>query len=334
MAGQRARFGGTAEDLAKALGPFATNIRFLAYHEGDLATAKVDTERILKHSDLLASVRKLQPNLSFTKSLVLQAFQIVWANATFEADEEHKESWTTCMCARFRNLCRVTQQACEKKRPPKWALRLPWMPSGEVHNIEEADEETQRVTKRRRTTKTSPDEEQGDQKDDEKSEEKDKGSFFYGFDEELGMAYRARSATDRRELCLEIRPPTTKDPLDNMVAIFAGGLEYELCDWTLEDWQERHDKCRKGIERRDNFWEGEHTETHHVLRVGTKPQADRGELAYLEEQGGASMPDQGSTLRRRREGAPREGDGPHEVHRGEVRERQTQEGGPLPSKRR
>eukprot|EP00969_Alexandrium_andersonii_P277429 12263258-Alexandrium_andersonii.AAC.1 len=76
----RARFAGTAEELAAILAPHAVSPVFLRYEElpkrGSDAVAKVNPQVILKHKTLIRELMEAQPNISFARNLTEEAFRI------------------------------------------------------------------------------------------------------------------------------------------------------------------------------------------------------------------------------------------------------------------
>ena len=88
------------------------------------------------HHKLLAALRQVQPNLSFTSSAVKHVCKQLFSHENLKTDERfkmteaEKKDYMSVMSCRVRNMCRVVAQAELKcKRSGKvadWVAQLPW----------------------------------------------------------------------------------------------------------------------------------------------------------------------------------------------------------------
>jgi hypothetical protein len=133
MEAVRPRYGGSAEDLAAALTPFAREFgrSFIKWgEEAEVSQSKLYTDHVARAGAIAATARQLQENLSLSKKIMEQAVSIVC--------EEHKEAWhleesdvpdyITTISRRLRNALYHIMQGQRKKKQPDWFLEhMPWV---------------------------------------------------------------------------------------------------------------------------------------------------------------------------------------------------------------
>ena len=127
------RFEGTAIDLEAVMMPFAdADLAFCKYADEskNVQDAKVvnGDRGIEGHHLLLAALYGMQPNLSFSKTVMEGALDIMikkcakkWRMTTPE-----QADWLITMNRRIRNLCRVVSQGQLEQPQPAWLKHLPW----------------------------------------------------------------------------------------------------------------------------------------------------------------------------------------------------------------
>ena len=127
------RFEGTAIDLVAVMMPFAdADLAFCKYADEskNVQDAKVvnGDRGIEGHHLLLAALYGMQPNLSFSKTVMEGALDIMikkcakkWRMTTPE-----QADWLITMNRRIRNLCSVVSQGQLTQPQPAWLKHLPW----------------------------------------------------------------------------------------------------------------------------------------------------------------------------------------------------------------
>ena len=172
----RSVYRGTTEDLVAQLMPsaIAKGKGFCKYQDVSTIVSKaklvIEGERgCIECGPLLHDLRKIQPNLSFTRVLLENAIESVIKKMNWKLSKEHTDSMKRIVARRIRNCCRAVTQA-EKKTPhAKWLERLPWR-SGEKKS--EGDVPSPKAREVNSATATI--------------------EFVYGFDEERRLAYRQK----------------------------------------------------------------------------------------------------------------------------------------------
>ena len=130
------------------LGPFLrrSGKRFLKYsEENKLSEAKVHRDLILKHAEIVASVRAKDSNRSLKKSVVTEAFKkaIDVFGEGWSMTEPAKQDWIECMSVRLRNLCAVIKDNETRAKPPEWVALLPWRNLANAGELEKTEEQGQ-----------------------------------------------------------------------------------------------------------------------------------------------------------------------------------------------
>jgi len=129
----RARAEATSEEIADAIRPFVVRRSWLRYDETEKCEkAQVKVDLIAQQHDLLAALHQLAPSMSFVRSKIKTALEIIieekagssqdWAKLSGEA----RTSWVALMTNRFMNITHVVKANSAKKTRPKWVGNLPW----------------------------------------------------------------------------------------------------------------------------------------------------------------------------------------------------------------
>ena len=128
----RPRFTGTVEELEAVMMPFAeTDIAFCKYSDEskNVKDAKLvhGTRGVEGHTALLQALYNIQPNLCFSKVVMVQALQLMLKKAAkkWKLSIPDQDDWLTTMTRRIRNLCRVVSQALLKQPQPIWMKHVP-----------------------------------------------------------------------------------------------------------------------------------------------------------------------------------------------------------------
>ena len=261
----RSRFDGTPADLAAAIGTIAKKRSFLQYDEAEKTQqAKTDPQRIADAAPLLAVLHDLHSGLSFPKSVVTNALEIlIKENASvpeWSLKPEHIQDYKLTMCRRILNLCRCTSQGMVKHPGCKWVQNLPW-----------------------NTTSSQP-------KSETASLPASGNSVAFGYDSNLKMAWKAddtnitrkNSKTSlQKDFTSKILPPLDDDKKGAMRAVWPDGTEWEIAELTLEDW-EASSRTSGEPSAVEIFWSGEHIKSHNAIFV--KSRQDRSPLISIFEQ--------------------------------------------------
>eukprot|EP00974_Lingulodinium_polyedra_P042456 4076487-Lingulodinium_polyedra.AAC.1 len=137
--------------------------------------ARCNVAKLRKHKDLLAALRELQPNMSYTP--------LTMKRALWEVAEAKKETWAFTMAdmedfssrvsARIRTMARHCQQALRKPCPPAWARVMFGITAEPVEDAATLQEETQSQT--------------------QELEESQGVEWFFGYNSEYCTAWRVLS---------------------------------------------------------------------------------------------------------------------------------------------
>lgn len=211
MAPKRQRFSGGERSLAAIIGPCVTSPGWLVYDECEqLSKARIDAKAILKHKELLANLRDVQANLAFGKNLVQKTFDMILGEKVAAGqepwcsfDEAARDDWTVTMTRRLRAMCRTCTQGELRNPSSWWALRLPWR--------EGADGGAQPSSSSRVSAgdEAREDLEEGEEEESEMEEspegvvmKRPAAAYVYGYDTELGVAYRTLGVDGEKEIDL------------------------------------------------------------------------------------------------------------------------------------
>lgn len=200
----RRRFAGEASELASALAPFATHLRWLEYDESPkLHTAKTIPGKIIQYEAVVGKLYELSSNLSFKDTTVKGALEIIWSNNFKDEPDHFREDWIATMATRLRNLLRATSQGLSASRKPAWAQMLLWFQSGaavQKQSTESADT-----------------------------------SWVYGWSVQLGKAWR-QDERGRKELCTDLYAPAGAQPTDSTMAKYNDGTTHQVAELTIEQF--------------------------------------------------------------------------------------------------
>ena len=251
MSKPRTRYAGTASDLAEVLTPFATKPGFVKYDEaGRVADAKIHHKYILDHGDMLDALRQAQENLSFTKTLVTAALDILIEKKFAALPDEEKKYMASTICKRLRNMCRAVMQAARKKHPPPWLQELPWNRA--------AQGERDAIVPATSTDKT----------------------YVFGYSPELKQAWRAEyNKPHLKEASVRVFAPEGAADTDPAMAAWADGCTHPVSDITVAELATSIASSSTCVQ---HPWTGEHVISNHRLHVALRK--DRTLLASLYEQ--------------------------------------------------
>ena len=114
----RGRYSGTCSAVVAVLKPHVVSPVWLKY--GSI----VDPTALSRHAKLIAELRSLQGNLSFTSLLIRKAFERMMEEVpalnTFERKEGEQTQWVTSMEERLRTMLRHAQQGLLKECSAAW----------------------------------------------------------------------------------------------------------------------------------------------------------------------------------------------------------------------
>ena len=189
----RPRFAGGSEALADVVAPHATSISWLRYGE-DLKTSKVNSDTILKHRVLVASLLKLMPTLAFKAADLRKCMTLVrgrmsssWKGSPLKPSEE--KDWDETMEKRLHVLLRHVAQA-------RLANRL-WATGLGAEKDDKADE-GDKGDKGEEADGTAPAESVKEQAKGVAKQQAGKTATedaWYGYDAELKAAWRQRGSS-------------------------------------------------------------------------------------------------------------------------------------------
>ena len=250
----RDTFGGTLEQIADRLEPFARSKSFVRYDEStELRSVRTSGDVIHKYSGLLNALHELQPNLSFQKSNVQAAVHELIRRRSWVFSESDLHDYVSTMTSRVRNLCHATQTAALKHPQTAWVKNLPW-------NISDSQRER-----------------------NSKENDKDKMGieYFFGWDSEIRHAWRTKVGGMTKEPSEEFEndKPDTPDS-ECLRAVWPDGTVYEIPDVTLGDWRKmKAPRESKNKASSAMVWQGEHKQSHNRLHISWR--SDRGLLLVL-----------------------------------------------------
>jgi hypothetical protein len=120
----RSVYKGTAADVAKAVSPFVDKPCWLKYGEV-MGKCRVEPGKLLPHVRLLASLHRLQTNLSFPQGVTAEVMQINFEQSceqwgTSDWDAAKITDWTMTMAKRIRVMCRHVMQTYLRNPKTSW----------------------------------------------------------------------------------------------------------------------------------------------------------------------------------------------------------------------
>ena len=259
----RRRFDGSSRAFAELIMEFAEDRSIIRYGESERVDgARIDKKAIEAAMPVLVKLQAAMPTLKFKRSTVFSGLQYVAAVKKYEfRDEEEKRDWHITMTRRFLNLCRATSQCLHTD----WGRQLfPWLAGV--------------------AASTSPGVaacagESG--QDGSEAEESGKGISF-GWDQELGQAWRQVPGSKLCEVSLRVEAPDGASDTDQPVAVWPCGFTRAVPHLTCGDLKALQQRRACAKETCEVFFSGDHIDTHH--RVVVKSRTDRTQLVSMYEQ--------------------------------------------------
>ena len=315
----RGRSSMSAKDLAQILLPHATHKSFIKYDESDtVAASRLYPELIPQMHSLLQDLHNHQPNLSWTKHVWKEAFDIVFdeKQEKFKLKDEDRKAWVNAMKNRAANACRQVAQGIIKTPTVGWVVALPWIgqeaPQGgssaqgedvaaDVTMTVLSDEENEEEQGEKKEVQLEPSaaafssqleshDDAGVVKPSEHAPATDTtkaSEFIVGYDNEFCMAWRMKAGADisAKELAQEMFKPEDALATDAPMAKFADGSVHHVSDLTCAELDEmKTDSDQRRLRAAvPCFFRGIHKDTHHEIVVKTR--ADRCLLVSMYEQG-------------------------------------------------
>jgi hypothetical protein len=119
--GPRSRFTGKSGEVVEIVLPYVTSVTWLRYGP------KIDERMLMKYSKMIAELKYLQPNLSFTKKFMLDVFSVIRDKPLvkdFPFQGTERDDWAEVMQSRLRLMLRHAQQALVKDQCSVWASSI------------------------------------------------------------------------------------------------------------------------------------------------------------------------------------------------------------------
>ena len=209
------RFTGTAEQLADVLMAHAKTPIVCMYQDENpnCGAAKVHhgPRGIEGSVKLMADLRSLCDNMSFQKLNLQEALRLVLNrkrtdhDSLFKLTPDEEEDWIKTVCARVRNVCRVTQQGMIKSPQAPWVLALPWVRgSGVAASTAAAPADAAAVV------------------------------YEYGYMKDLKVPFRVAAGSSHKDLGLPLKPSVSALPTDEVIAEWPDGHSHPLTGLTNE----------------------------------------------------------------------------------------------------
>ena len=245
MEAARPRYGGSAEDLAAALTPFAREFgrSFIKWgEEAEVSQSKLYKDHVARAGAIAAAARQLQENLSFSKKIMEQAVSIVC--------EEHREAWhlkesdvpdyITTISRRLRNAFYHIMQGQRKKKQPDWFLEhMPWAVRPLKRDLSD-----------------------GDGADTAAASAK---HYTYAWNEELSLPIRVAAGIPD-EIGFVVKPRAQEDDEAPLMARFDDGVTHAIDGITVGHWRALAGQRRQRVAN-EPLLVLEHAQTHHRLCV-------------------------------------------------------------------
>ena len=265
MSAKRSTFQGNPSAVADVLGQYCHGRDFLP------KVAKLTKKHVDQHKAMLAQLEKLQPNMSFQKLKVMQAFRLLlqWRRATWPVDleERHVAEWVTSHASRLRALCKKCAKAAKNLKARQ--RRQPAGVDGESANGDENEDVSE---------EDESSEEEPEANEDEPEASKSSGSrdpaqpvapaYFYGYPTELKQAWRALSTTPHQKEFAAIFEKPGSEEADFVFAQWKTGDPVMIEDVTVEELRAMGNmknhaaRCRTG-----KLWTGVDTDKRELVIV-------------------------------------------------------------------
>lgn len=211
----RQRYAGTPKELASILGP-AIRERgrsFVDYDEAEVTSkSRTDSTKVKDALPVLLALREADPRMCFKKTTLRAAIQYIVDD--FEADpnwqlrQEDVHPYLRIMSNRVSNLVYTVKQAEIKHPDCKWVASLPWRAQGEGAN----------------SSSSAP-------------RPKPLVEHIYGYDKEIGRAWRSTSATGRRQPLKEYADEILKKD-SKLWASWADGDRWEVSGVSMQEFED------------------------------------------------------------------------------------------------
>ena len=190
--------------------PFVQSVNWCKYSEaGTCKKSGINAALVERHHDLLHRLHAVQENLSFRKTVMEKALNMIVGEKAQEwaLDKSSQKDWVLTMSTRLRNICFVVANAERKKKMPSWALKLPWRAGQAVGAAQHAAQHAAQ-------------------------------DFIYEYNNELriGIRYRMDSngKVTSRETAVKLEPGKGSKGTDPILAVFADGTATPLTDLTCD----------------------------------------------------------------------------------------------------
>jgi len=258
-------------DLVRVMRPFFQSRKTLDY--GHEACFRLSPDLLSKNKLLLRALYSIQKNMSFKKSVVLDALQILSDEAdAFGMTEDKAKQWREVNERKMHMMCRHVEQSLVRAKTPKWACELLEI------EMEEPDAQVE-----------------PDDKDEPDVECEDshvvgpKRQWTIGYDAEhdcvwrlsLNLSSRKKGA---REWAVNLMAPEDMSKSSPMIAEFENGDRMEVPNMLFGDHEKKLANLAKARRKAAHFYEDMHVLTGHKISVVVRP--DRKMLISMKEQGG------------------------------------------------
>lgn len=287
----RARFEGTADQLALVVTPFVRSSTWLRYSEK--ASAKLEVASISRHGELVRALLRVQQNLSFTKVVMEQAMRHIVKRRVgdLRIKEEYWQEWARVQACRLRVLCRHVANSNTKARKPAWLSALL---RGEGHDDADAGkDEGEEEEARAEDPETDPNESEGEIAERSNCDIAGErqtvvratslGGYFVGWDVELRCGWRSKMGSK------SAAGAKAKEASRNFVLVpgnpfvhckWPDGMIKEIQDQTWTDL-DRSEEAEKEVARKNKNIEWSGTQISSVLPVTLGWRADRQPLLSI-----------------------------------------------------
>ena len=120
MAGTRARYSGTQDELQAAIAPYVKDVRCLQYKEK--SDEQIMPEVLVAHKQLIRSLTHVCPNLSCSRKQVQEVFEEIQKEKQFKElfNKDLQSEWVEVMSKRLYMVCRHVAQSRLRQPGPKW----------------------------------------------------------------------------------------------------------------------------------------------------------------------------------------------------------------------
>ena len=211
-----------------ALQPYAVKPNFITYPKN--RTDAIRPDLIVAHREMLRSIRRVAPNMSFSQSTLVSALadihekRFAAQHPGWNVAPNEVETWSQHVALQLRAMFRHVSQAVVKKSTATW-LRLLDFDSLDVEsdNIDEDE---------------MVDDEVKDAPTGSASAKKARPSYWYGYDREYGMPWRSPIGNPAaKEWADEVCMPEGAKPTSPTRASWADGDVRDIPEHTCEEFK-------------------------------------------------------------------------------------------------